>query len=57
MLEKNPESPLDSKEIKPLNLKGNQLNTKKKNKIKAPGPINSWHIEGENVEAVTIFLF
>ena len=34
-----------------------KLNTKKKNKIKAPGPINSWHIEGENVEAVTIFLF
>ena len=29
----------------------------KKNKIKAPGPINSWQIEGENVEAVTIFLF
>ena len=26
-------------------------------KIKAPGPINSWQIEGENVEAVTIFLF
>ena len=30
---------------------------KKKPKIMASGPITSWQIEGENVEAVTEFLF
>ena len=29
----------------------------KKTKIMASGPITSWQIEGENVEAVTEFLF
>ena len=29
----------------------------KKNKIMAPSPITSWQIEGENVEAVTDFIF
>ena len=29
----------------------------KKTKIMASGPITSWQIEGENVEAVTDFLF
>ena len=28
-----------------------------KTKIMASGPITSWHIEGENVEVVTNFLF
>ena len=28
-----------------------------KTKIMAPGPITSWQIEGEKVEAVTDFLF
>ena len=38
---------------------GLQLNIKKKKKTKiiAPGPITSWKIEGEKVEAVTDFLF
>ena len=30
---------------------------KKKTKIMASGPITSWQIEGEKVEAVTDFLF
>ena len=30
---------------------------KKKTKIMASGPITSWHIEGENVEVVTDFIF
>ena len=34
-----------------------KLNIKKKTKIMASGPITSWQIEGENVEAVTNFLF
>ena len=29
----------------------------KKTKIMASGPITSWQIEGENMEAVTYFLF
>ena len=29
----------------------------KKNKIMVSGPISSWQIEGENVEAVTDFIF
>ena len=29
----------------------------KKTKIMASGPITSWHIEGENVEVVTDFIF
>ena len=29
----------------------------KKSKIMVPGPITSWQIEGEKVEAVTIFFF
>ena len=36
---------------------GLKLNIKKKTKIMAYGPITSWQIEGENVEAVTDFLF
>ena len=28
----------------------------KKSKIMVSSPITSWHIEGENVEAVTVFL-
>ena len=28
-----------------------------KSKIRAPGPISSWQIQGEKVEAVTDFLF
>ena len=35
---------------------GSKLNIKKTN-IMAPGPITSWQIEGEMVEAVTGFLF
>ena len=35
---------------------GLKLNTKK-TKIMASGPITSWQIEGEKVEAVTDFLF
>ena len=35
---------------------GLKLNIKKA-KIMASGPITSWQIEGENVEAVTDFLF
>ena len=35
-----------------LNIKKNQ-----KTKIMASSPISSWQIEGENVEAVTDFLF
>ena len=34
-----------------------KLNIKKKIKIVASGPITSWQKEGENVEAVTDFLF
>ena len=34
-----------------------KLNIKKKTKIMASGPITSWQIEGEEVEAVTDFLF
>ena len=30
---------------------------KDKNEIMAPGPITSWQIEGEKVEALTVFLF
>ena len=84
VLEKTLEGPLDSKEIKPVNINGNQtwilavtkeelksflmrvteesekdslkLNIKK-TMIAASGPITSWQIEGENVEAVTEFLF
>ena len=33
-----------------------ELNTQK-TKIMASGPITSWQIEGENVEAVTDFIF
>ena len=29
----------------------------KKSKIMVSSPITSWHIEGEKVEAVTVFLF
>ena len=29
----------------------------KKTKIMASGPITSWHIDGEKVEAVTDFIF
>ena len=29
----------------------------KKTKIMVSSPITSWHIEGEKVEAVTVFLF
>ena len=36
---------------------GLKLNTKKKTKIMASGPITSRQIEGEKVEAVTDFLF
>ena len=38
---------------------GLKLNIKKKKKtnIMASGPITSWQIEGENVKAVTDFLF
>ena len=35
---------------------GLKLNIKK-SKIMASGPITSWQVEGENVEAVTDFLF
>ena len=35
---------------------GLKLNIKK-TKIMASGPITSWQIEGENMEAVTYFLF
>ena len=35
---------------------GLKLNIKK-TKIKASGPITSWHIEGEKVKAVTGFIF
>ena len=35
---------------------GLRLNIKK-TKIMASGPITSWQIEGENMEAVTYFLF
>ena len=35
---------------------GLKLNIKK-TKIMASGPITSWQVEGENVEAVTDFLF
>ena len=35
---------------------GLKLNTEK-TKIMAPGPITSWQIKGESVEAVTDFLF
>ena len=34
-----------------------KLNIKKKTKIMASGPITSWQIEGEKVEAVKDFLF
>ena len=34
-----------------------KLNIKNKTKIMASGPITSWQIEGENMEAVTYFLF
>ena len=37
-----------------LNIGGKK---KKKTKIMASGPITSWQIEGEKVEAVTDFLF
>ena len=33
------------------------MGKKKANKIMASGPITSWQIEGEKVEAVTDFLF
>ena len=35
---------------------GLKLNIQK-NKIMAPGPITSWQIDGETVEAVTDFIF
>ena len=35
---------------------GLKLNIKKKTKITVSGPIKSWQIEGEKVEAVTDFL-
>ena len=36
---------------------GLKLNTKKKTKIMASGPITAWHIEEGKVEVVTDFLF
>ena len=33
------------------------LKLNKKTKIMASGPITSWQIDGEKVEAVTVFLF
>ena len=36
---------------------GLKRNTKKKTKIMASGPVTSWQIEREKVEAVTGFLF
>ena len=38
-------------------LKLNVKKKKQKTKIMSSGPINSWQIEGEKVEAVTDFLF
>ena len=35
---------------------GLKLNIKKKNKVMASGPITSWQIEGEKVEAVINFI-
>ena len=35
---------------------GLNFNIKKKNKIMASDPITSWQVEGQTVEAVTVFL-
>ena len=40
-----------------LNIKKTNNNNKKKTKIMSFGSITSWQMEGENVEAVTDFLF
>ena len=51
-------------ELKSLLMKGTEENEKAglklnihKTKIMASGPITSWQIEGEKVEAVTVFIF
>ena len=51
MLEKTPESPLDSKEIKPVNLKGDQhwiftqrTDTEAETPVFWSSDVNSWHI-------------
>ena len=36
---------------------GLKLNIQKKKKITAPGPITSWQIDGETMEAITHFIF
>ena len=43
--------------VKDENEKANLKLNIKKTKIMASGPITSWQIEGEKVEAVTEFLF
>ena len=44
-------------EFEKAGLKLNIEKKKKKTKIMASGPITSWQIDGEKVEAVTAFLF
>ena len=52
-------------ELKSLLMKGKDLESEKaglklsiqKTKIMASGPITSWHIDGENVETVSDFIF
>ena len=50
-------SPLDSKEIKPVNQKGNEPSIFKKTVIMATGPITSWQIDGEKQKQCQTLFF